>query len=61
MKNASSALYRAKKSGGDNYKFYTEDMNSRASKQLALETSLRHAVDNEELCCTTSLAWQLTL
>jgi len=48
LKNASSALYRAKKSGGDNYKFYTEDMNSRASKQLALETSLRHAIDNEE-------------
>jgi len=48
LKNASSALYRAKKSGGDNYQFYTEDMNSKASKQLALETSLRHAIDNEE-------------
>ncbi len=48
LKNAGSALYRAKKSGGDNYRFYTEDMNSKASKQFALETSLRHAIDNEE-------------
>jgi diguanylate cyclase (GGDEF)-like protein len=48
LKNAGSALYRAKKSGGDNYQFYTADMNARASKQFALETSLRHAVDNEE-------------
>jgi diguanylate cyclase (GGDEF)-like protein len=49
LKNAGSALYRAKKSGGDNYRFYTDGMNSKASKQFALETSLRHAIDNEEL------------
>jgi diguanylate cyclase (GGDEF)-like protein len=48
LKNASSALYRVKKAGGDDYRFYTEDMNSKASKQFALETSLRHAIDNEE-------------
>ncbi len=48
MKNAGSALYRAKKSGGDTYRFYTEDMNSKASKQFALEASLRSAIDNEE-------------
>ncbi len=48
LKNAGSALYRAKKSGGDNYRFYTGDMNSKAAKQFALETSLRRAIDNEE-------------
>jgi diguanylate cyclase (GGDEF)-like protein len=48
LKNAGSALYRARKSGGDDYRFYTEDMNSKAAKQFALETSLRHAIDNEE-------------
>lgn len=48
LKNTGSALYRAKKSGGDSYRFYTEDMNSKASKQFALETSLRHAIDDEE-------------
>jgi diguanylate cyclase (GGDEF)-like protein len=48
LKNAASALSRARKSGGDSYRFYMKDMNSAASKQFALETSLRHAVDNEE-------------
>ena len=48
LKNAGNALYRARKSGGDDYRFYTEDMNSRASKQFALETSLRHAIDRKE-------------
>jgi EAL domain-containing protein (putative c-di-GMP-specific phosphodiesterase class I) len=49
LKNAGNALYRARKAGGDDYRFYTEDMNSRASKQFSLETSLRHAIDNDEL------------
>jgi diguanylate cyclase (GGDEF)-like protein len=49
LKNACSALYRVKKSGGDNYRFYAEGMNAKASKQFALETSLRHAIDNQEL------------
>jgi diguanylate cyclase (GGDEF)-like protein len=48
LKNAASALARARKSGGDSYRFYTKDMNSTASKQFALETSLRHALDNDE-------------
>lgn len=48
LKNAGSALYRAKNSGGNGYQFYTEDMNVKASKQFALETSLRHAINNEE-------------
>jgi diguanylate cyclase (GGDEF)-like protein len=48
IKNAGAALYLAKKSGGNAYQFYTADMHARASKRFALETSLRHAVDNEE-------------
>ncbi len=48
LKNADSALYRARKSGGDTYRFYTDDMNSKASKQFALEASLRSAIDNQE-------------
>jgi len=49
LKNAGAALYRAKKGGGDHYQFYTADMHAKASKQFALETSLRQAIDNEEL------------
>jgi diguanylate cyclase (GGDEF)-like protein len=49
LKNAGAALYRAKKAGGDSFQFYTADMHAMASKRLALETSLRQAIDNREL------------
>jgi diguanylate cyclase (GGDEF)-like protein len=48
LKNAGAALYRAKKSGGNNCQFYTVDMHTMAAKRLALETSLRHSIENEE-------------
>jgi len=48
LKNAGAALYRAKMHGGDNYQFYTSDMNAQALKRLALESSLRRAVEHEE-------------
>jgi len=48
LQNAGAALYRAKQQGGNNYQFYTADMNQLAVKRLALETSLRRAVANEE-------------
>jgi diguanylate cyclase (GGDEF)-like protein len=49
LKNAGAAHYRAKTAGGDNYQFYTADMHAIASKRLALETSLRQAIENSEL------------
>jgi len=49
LKNAGAALYQAKKLGGNTYRFYTSDMNARAVKRLALETSLRTAIEKEEL------------
>ena len=48
LKNAGAALYRAKKAGGNNYQFYMPEMHELASKRLTLETSLRHAIENEE-------------
>jgi diguanylate cyclase (GGDEF)-like protein len=48
LKNAGAALYKAKKSGGANYQFYTADMHELASRRLALETNLRRAIQNEE-------------
>ena len=48
LKNAGAALYKAKRSGGANYQFYTADMHSLAVRRLALETSLRRAIQNEE-------------
>ncbi|MGQ0762138.1 MAG: putative bifunctional diguanylate cyclase/phosphodiesterase [Acidobacteriota bacterium] len=48
LQNAGAALHRAKTTGGDNYKFYTADMNASALTRLSLETSLRRAIDNRE-------------
>jgi len=48
LKNAGAALHRAKKSGGNNYQFYAANMNAMAVNRLALETSLRRAVENDE-------------
>jgi diguanylate cyclase (GGDEF)-like protein len=48
LKNAGAALYRAKKSGGANYQFFTADMHELAARRLALETNLRRAIQNEE-------------
>jgi diguanylate cyclase (GGDEF)-like protein len=48
LRNAVAALYRAKKQGGNNYQFYAADMNAVALKRLALETSMRRAIENAE-------------
>src|SRR5689334_12428485 len=48
LKNAGAALYKAKKSGGANYQFFTVDMHDLATRRLALESSLRRAIQNEE-------------
>src|SRR2546423_1373788 len=48
LMNAGAALYYAKQQSGDNYQFYTADINERALKHLSLENSLRRALDNEE-------------
>ncbi|HEX6188834.1 MAG TPA: EAL domain-containing protein [Pyrinomonadaceae bacterium] len=48
LQNAGAALHRAKTTGGNNYQFYTADMNASALTRLSLETSLRRAIDNDE-------------
>lgn len=48
LKNAGAALTRAREEGGNNYKFYTVEMNLRAIKRLSLENDLRRAVDRSE-------------
>ncbi len=48
LRNAGAALYRAKKQGGNNCQFYAADMNAQALKRLALETSMRRAIENKE-------------
>jgi len=48
LKNSATALYHAKRQGGDGYKFYTAKMNAKAFARLALETSLRKAIDEQQ-------------
>lgn len=48
-KNADTALYRAKDLGRNNYQPYSSAMNSRALERMALESSLRKVIDQQEL------------
>ena len=48
MKNAGAALERAREQGGNNYQFYTADLNAKALKRLAMENDLRRALDRNE-------------
>jgi len=49
VKNADISMYRAKELGRNKIVYYTAAMNAGSRKQLALETNLRKAVENNEL------------
>lgn len=49
VKNADAAMYSAKEQGGNNFQFFTKDMNVRAVERLTLENSLRWALERREL------------
>ena len=48
LRNADSAMYRAKEYGRNNYQFYVADMNIKARERLMLESQLRRAMDRDE-------------
>jgi diguanylate cyclase (GGDEF)-like protein/PAS domain S-box-containing protein len=48
LKNADSAMYRAKQLGRNNFQFYTTEMNARSGESLHLENSLRRALERQE-------------
>ncbi len=48
MRNADSAMYRAKSIGRGNYHFYTPEMTVRAKERIQMENLLRRALDNGE-------------
>ncbi len=49
LNHANTAMAKAKQRGGNQYEFYTLAHNIGSSDRLALQTSLRHALEREEL------------
>jgi len=48
LKNADTAMYRAKEEGGNGYRFFTPDMNTLAADRLEMESGLRRALERQE-------------
>lgn len=48
LRNSDLAMYRAKHEGGNNFRFYSSEMNQRARASLVLDSDLREAIDKEQ-------------
>ncbi len=48
LKNADSAMYKAKQSGRNNFQFYTRELNQVLTERIDIEYRLRRAIENEE-------------
>ena len=48
LKNADTAMYQAKESGKNNFRYFNDAMNSEAVKRLEIDTKLRHAIKNSK-------------
>jgi diguanylate cyclase (GGDEF)-like protein/PAS domain S-box-containing protein len=48
IKNADTAMYRAKEKGKNNYQHYSPALNAKISERLAMETHLRRALERNE-------------
>lgn len=48
LKNADTAMYKAKDHGKNNYQFFTPEMNVATIERLLLENDLRKALENDE-------------
>jgi diguanylate cyclase (GGDEF)-like protein/PAS domain S-box-containing protein len=49
VRSADMAMYAAKENGGSDYRFFTEEMNRKALYRMKMESSLRKALDQNEL------------
>lgn len=49
IKQADTAMYRAKREGRDSIRFYQQEMQTTADERLHLETELRYALEHDQL------------
>jgi len=49
LKNADSAMYHAKDDGRNDFRFFTQEMQSKSARNLRLANALRHALARNEL------------
>jgi diguanylate cyclase (GGDEF)-like protein/PAS domain S-box-containing protein len=49
LRNADTAMYQAKASGRNTYRFFTDQMNQEANQRYRIESALRQGVRNQEL------------
>lgn len=54
IKNADTAMYQAKDSGHQSFRFFKPDMNVKAVERQAIEESLRHALARQEFTLHTN-------
>lgn len=48
MSNADSAMYQAKESGRNSFRFFTPELNEKARARLGMENQIRHAMEKGE-------------
>lgn len=49
LKNADTAMYRAKETGKNRYEFYNEKMSEGLTRYIQIEKAIRHAIDKGEI------------
>ncbi|MGR9085900.1 MAG: EAL domain-containing protein [Gammaproteobacteria bacterium] len=57
IKNADTAMYRSKDRGGNQFTFFSANMNARAERRLTLETKLRQAIHSNALSIHYQARW----